>query len=223
MLGMYVGRAVKLEDTFDVSAPPERVWAFMLDLEQVTPCMPGAELTELPDPRTWKGKVKIKLGAVSLAYAATAVIAEQDEQARRVVIDANGRETRGKGTAKAKIESHLEPAGDGTRVVMSTDLTISGPVAQYGRGMIADVSKRLTGEFAECLSQRIAAPVAAAEGAAEAQAAGDGDQGTPAPAEPAPVAKPIGGLRLGAWALWRAIVRFFRRIGGAIAGLFRRG
>jgi carbon monoxide dehydrogenase subunit G len=221
---MYIQLAgVKLEDTFEVSAAPERVWDFMLDLEQVTPCMPGAELTELPDPRTWKGKVKIKLGAVSLAYAATAVIAEQDEQARKVVIDANGRETRGKGTAKAKIESHLEPTGDGTRVVMSTDLTISGAVAQYGRGMIADVSKRLTGEFAECLGKRIAAPAAAEGGAAEAQAAGDGGEGTPAPAEPAPVAKPIGGLRLGAWALWRAIVRFLERVGRAIAGLFRRG
>jgi uncharacterized protein len=214
---------VKLEDTFEVSAAPERVWDFMLDLEQVTPCMPGAELTELPDPRTWKGKVKIKLGAVSLAYAATAVIAEQDEQARRVVIDANGRETRGKGTAKAKIESRLEPAGDGTRVVMNTDLTISGAVAQYGRGMIADVSKRLTGEFADCLSKRIAVPPAAAGDAAEAHAAGEGGEATAAPAEPAPVGKPIGGLRLGAWALWRAIVRFFGRIGDAIARLFRRG
>jgi uncharacterized protein len=214
---------VELENSFEVTAPPERVWDFMLDLEQVTPCMPGAELTELPDPRTWKGKVKIKLGAVSLAYAATAVIAEHDEQARRVVIDANGRETRGKGTAKAKIESHLEPVGDGTRVVMSTDLTISGPVAQYGRGMIADVSKRLTGEFAECLSKRIAAPPAAAEDGADARASAGGDGEAPAPAEPAPVAKPIGGLRLGAWALWRAIVRFFGRIGGAVAALFRRG
>ena len=213
---------MKLEDTFEVSAPPERVWDFMIDLEQVTPCMPGAELTELPDPRTWKGKVKIKLGAVSLAYAATAVIAEQDEQARKVVIDANGRETRGKGTAKAKIESHLEPTGDGTRVVMSTDLTISGAVAQYGRGMIADVSKRLTGEFAECLGKRIAAPAPAGGGAPEAQAAGDGEE-SPAPAEPAPVAKPIGGLRLGAWALWRAVARFFGRIGNAIGRLFRRG
>jgi uncharacterized protein len=206
---------VELEDAFEVAAPPERVWDFMLDLEQVTPCMPGAELTELPDPRTWKGKVKIKLGAVSLAYAATAVIAEQDEQARRVVIEANGRETRGKGTAKATIESHLEPAGDGvTRVTMHTDLTISGAVAQYGRGMIADVSKRLTGEFAECLGARIAAPAAAAE---------DGDEaGSPTTTEPAPVAKPIGGLRLGIWAFWRAIVRFFSRIGRAIAAPFRR-
>jgi uncharacterized protein len=213
---------VKLEDSFEVSAPVERVWDFMLDLERVTPCMPGAELIELPDERTWKGKVKIKLGAVSLSYATTAVIAEQDDQARRVVIEASGRETRGKGTAKATIESRLEPGADGTtRVVMSTDLTISGAVAQYGRGMIADVSKRLTSEFANCLGERIAAPDAG-DGGDGAPSGGD-RAAAPAAAEPAPVAKPIGGLRLGAWALWRAIVRFFGRVGRAIAAPFRRG
>jgi carbon monoxide dehydrogenase subunit G len=202
---------VELENSFEVDAPPERVWDFMLDLEQVTPCMPGAELDELPDERTWKGKVKVKLGAVSLSYAATAVIEEQDEQSRSVVIKANGRETRGKGTAKATINSQLEPGADGgTQVTMRTDLTISGAVAQYGRGLISDVSGRLTGEFANCLQARIAAPAPPAEG--------DG-AGAPATAEPAPVAKPIGGLRLGAWAVWRAIVRFFQRI----ASVFRRG
>jgi uncharacterized protein len=201
---------VELENSFEVDAPPERVWDFMLDLEQVTPCMPGAELDELPDERTWKGKVKVKLGAVSLSYAATAVIEEQDEQSRSVVIKANGRETRGKGTAKATINSQLQPGADGgTQVTMRTDLTISGAVAQYGRGLIADVSGRLTGEFANCLQARIAAPAPPAEG--------DG-AGASATAEPAPVAKPIGGLRLGAWAVWRAIVRFFQRIGS----VFRR-
>jgi uncharacterized protein len=149
---------VKLEDTFDVPAPPERVWEFMLDLERVTPCMPGAELEEMPDEDTWKGRVNVKLGAVSLSYAATAVIDERDEQGRRVVIKADARETRGKGTATATIEAHLEPMDDaGTRVVMNTDLMILGAVAQYGRGMIADVSKHLTGQFAECLKARIAA------------------------------------------------------------------
>jgi uncharacterized protein len=204
---------MELEDSFEVAAPAERVWDFMLDLERVTQCMPGAELIELPDPRSWKGNLKVKLGAISLTYAADAVIADQDEQARHVVIEANGRETRGKGTAKATIDSHLEPAGDGvTRVVMNTDLTISGAVAQYGRGMIADVSKRLTGEFADCLGARIAPP-ATAQG---------GETAAPAAADPAAVAKPVGGLRLGLWALWRAIVRLFGRLGRAVAAPFRR-
>jgi carbon monoxide dehydrogenase subunit G len=203
-----------LENSFEVTAPPERVWDFMLDLERVTPCMPGAELEDLPDQRTWKGKVKVKLGAVSLSYAATAVIEEQDEQARTVVIKANGRETRGKGTATATINSRLEPIdGGGTRVLMHTDLTISGAVAQYGRGMIADVSGRLTGEFADCLQARIGAPEASEAEGPNAQVAADA----------APAAKPIGGLRLGLWAIWRAIVRFFRRLGQGIGSLFRRG
>jgi carbon monoxide dehydrogenase subunit G len=196
---------MELENTFEVAAPPERVWDFMLDLERVTPCMPGAELTELPDEHTWKGNVRVKLGAVSLAYAATVVIDHKDEQARHAVLKASGRETRGKGTASATIDSRLEPGADGgTRVVMSTDLTITGAVAQYGRGMIADVSSRLTGEFADCLQARIAAPAPAA-----------GEEAEAAP-------KPIGGIRLGLWALVRAVSRFFSRIAGAVGSLFRR-
>jgi uncharacterized protein len=205
---------VELENSFEVPAPPERVWDFMLDLERVTPCMPGAELEDLPDERTWKGKVTVKLGAVSLSYAATAVIDEQDELARQVVIKAKGRETRGKGNASATIKSRVEPVdGGGTRVLMHTGLTISGAVAQYGRGMIADVSSRLTDEFANCLQARIAAPGAST----------DDGPGAPAQAERVAVAKPIGGLRLGLWAIWRAILRFFRRISSAIGSLLRRG
>jgi carbon monoxide dehydrogenase subunit G len=196
---------VELENAFEVEAPPDRVWDFLLDLERVTPCMPGAELTDLPDERTWKGKVTVKLGAVSLSYAATSVIEEKDEQSRRAVLKASGRETRGKGMASATINSNLEPAGDGgTRVTMHTDLTISGAAAQYGRGMIADVSKRLTDEFAACLKARI-------------EASGE-EAGEEAPAR----AKPIGGIRLGLWALARALRGLFARIGRALGSLFRR-
>jgi len=196
---------VELENAFEVQAPPEHVWDFLLDLERVTPCMPGAELTELPDDRTWKGKVTVKLGAVSLSYAATVVIDEKDEQGRSVVMKASGRETRGRGMASATINSSVASAGDGgTRVVLGTDLTISGPAAQYGRGMIADVSKRLTDQFADCLRARIAGPV---------EAAGE---------ERASTAKPIGGIRLALWTMARAVSRLFVRIGGAVRSLFRR-
>ena len=197
---------MELENAFEVEAPPDRVWDFLLDLERVTPCMPGAELTDLPDERTWKGKVTVNLGAVSLSYAATSVIEDKDEQNRRVVLKASGRETRGKGMASATIKSNLEPAGDGgTRVSMHTDLTISGAAAQYGRGMIADVSKRLTDEFAACLKARIEAP-------------GEEEAGEEATAK----AKPIGGIRLGLWALARALRRLFARIGRALGSVFRR-
>lgn len=193
---------MELENSFEVPAPPEQVWEFMLDLERVTPCMPGAELEELVDERTWKGSVTVKLGAVKLSYASTVVIEERDDAARRVVLKASGREKRGKGMANATINSRVEPADGATRVTMATDLTISGAVAQYGRGMIADVSRRLTDEFASCLKAQLAARPAGEAPAAE-------------PPAPGAKAKPIGGIRLGLWALVRAI-------GRAIARVFRR-
>lgn len=213
---------MELENTLQFTAPPPTVWDFLLDLERVTPCMPGAELKELVDERTWKGNVKVKVGAVSLAYDATVVVAERDDEARRVVLEAKAREMRGRGMANATIRSAVEPEGEsGTRVDMNTDLTVSGPVAQFGRGMIADVSKRLADEFATCLEARLAAP-ATAEPAGEA-AAGEGTAPTPTgPSEPAPAAKPVGGIRLALWALARAVGRQLARLGRAIAGLFQR-
>ncbi len=174
----------------------------MLDVEQVAPCMPGAEITGKVDERTWKGKVGIKLGPVSLAFAGTLVREEVDESAKRVVLKAEGSETRGKGAASAVVTSKLEPTDEGTRVDVITDLTISGAVAQYGRGMIADVAQRFTAEFAQCLAARMGSPA----GEAGAEAA------------PPPVAKPVSGLRLGVWALFRAIGRSFGRLFGTSKG-----
>jgi len=151
---------MELSEAFEVAAPPQQVWSFLLDLERVTPCMPGAELSDLPDERTWKGQMKVKLGAVSLTYAATVVVDEADEASGAVVLKARGRETRGKGTANATVDARVLPAGEGTAVALEVDLRVSGPVAQYGRGMIADVSKRLTGEFAERLRERISSAAA---------------------------------------------------------------
>jgi len=157
---------------------------------------------------------------VKLSYASTVVIEERDDAARRVVMKASGREKRGKGMANATIDSQVEQAGDGaSRVTMATDLTISGAVAQYGRGMIADVSKRLTDEFADCLRARLAAqpaPAPAGEPAPAGAPAAGAPVGEPVPApsapEPLPAARPIGGLRLGLWAFFRAIARAIRRL-----------
>ncbi|HEX6115764.1 MAG TPA: SRPBCC family protein [Solirubrobacterales bacterium] len=204
---------MELENSFEVGAPRDRVWDFLLDLERVTPCIPGAELDELPDERTWKGKVTVKLGAVSLSYAATAVIEQRDEESGRVVIEAQGRETRGKGRASATINSTLEETGEGTKVEMHTDLKISGPAARYGRGMMEDVSKRLTGQFADCLKATIETGEEGSEAAAKPASA-------PAPA---PVAKPVGGIRLAAWAIGRAILRAMGRIVAAIRARFSGG
>ncbi len=184
---------MKLENSFIVPGATDQVWKFMLDVERVVPCMPGAEITETVDERTWKGKVSVKLGPVSLAFAGTVVREEANEAARRVVLNARGSESRGKGTAAATVTSQLEPADGGTRVGIITDLTLSGAVAGYGRGLIADVSKRFTDQFAECLASQISA------------------SGAEAAAPPAGAAKPISGIRLALWALFRAIARIFRR------------
>lgn len=202
---------MQLENSFEVPAPPDRAWEYLLDVEQVAPCMPGAELTEVVDERTWKGRVVVKLGPVTLSYAGTVVMEERDDANRRIVLRATGTETRGKGAASALVTSHLEPEGSGTRVVMHTDLTISGAAAQYGRGMIADVSQRLTNEFARCIAARLSEPAPAAEG------------GAPAEAAPPPAAAPVSGIRLGLWALWRAVVRTAGRMWRAVRSPLQRG
>lgn len=224
---------MKLENTFEVPAPPEVVWPFLLDVENVAPCMPGAELTDVVDETTWKGKVTVKLGPVSLAYKGTVNMTERDESGRRIHLDAKGTEMRGKGTASAKVTSQLESTeGGGTRTTITTDLTITGQAAQYGRGMIQDVSQRLTGEFADCLADRLRGMGDGSEEAASREGAPGGDDapagaGGPAGASGGPDAgprqgtKPVSGLRLGLWALVRAIGRGLRRLRDAVVGLFR--
>jgi uncharacterized protein len=195
---------VQLENSLEVSSPPEQVWEFLLDVERVAPCMPGAELTEVVDDRTWKGKVTLKLGPVSLGFFGTVVMQEEDRAGLRVVLKADGRETRGKGSASALVTTRLEAiGGGGTRVIMLTDLTISGTLSQYGRGMIADVSQRLTNQFAECVRTQLAS------------APGE------VPSPPAPQA--VGGIRLGLWALFRAAGRLLARMWRILSSPFRRG
>ena len=220
-----------IENDFTVQAPIDRVWNFLLDVEKVAPCMPGAELTEVVDDHTWKGKTNIKVGPVSLSFAGTVVMEERDDEAHRVKLAAKGMEQRGKGAASAAVVSHLEQADDGTKVSMETDLTITGAVAQYGRGMMQDISQRLTREFAQCLEASILAGEASAgTGTAAAAVASDDEPGSGAGTTDPPVAggavgasvtpappvtaRPVKGLRLGLWAFWRAIVRFFKRLFG---------
>jgi uncharacterized protein len=220
---------MQIQNEFVVKAPIDRVWKHMLDVENVAPCMPGAELTEVVDDHTWKGKTNIKIGPVSLSFAGTVVIQERDDAGHRVVLKAQGMEQRGKGAASALATSQLTEVEGGTKVVLDTDLTISGAVAQYGRGMIADISQRLTREFAQCLEANIIAGEAEpadgdAGGLIEAPRAESSTVAVPeqradagkAPAGPAPAqtARPVRGFRLGVWALWRAVVRFFQRLFG---------
>ncbi len=221
---------MKIENRFEVKAPIDQVWSYMLDVERVAPCMPGAQLTEVVDDKTWKGKTNVKVGPVALTFTGTVVMEERDDDAHRVKLHAKGMEQKGKGAAQASVVSQLEEIEGGTRVSIDADLTITGAVAQYGRGMLQDISQRLTGEFAKCLEANIMAeggsdragqaaaePSASAAGAATAVAE---PRESPAPAPPRPkpqpvaTAKPVKGFRLGLWAFWRTVVRFFKRLFG---------
>jgi carbon monoxide dehydrogenase subunit G len=206
---------VQLDNEFTVPAPLEQVWAYMLDVEKIAPCAPGAELTEVVDDRTWKGKMNVKVGPVAMSFAGTVALQERDDAAHRAVLKAEGREQKGRGAASALVTARLEQAGEGTKVFISTDLTISGAAAQYGRGMIGDVSKRLTGEFASCLQARIGAQEVPTR--APAPPTADSPPVTAAPAT-AESAEPVKGLRLALWALWRAIVRAAGRLFGRSSG-----
>ena len=201
-----------IEDTFTVRTPVDRLWAFIQDIERIAPCLPGAELTEVVDERTWKGKVHVKFGPVQMAFSGTVVMEERDDATHRARLSAKGTEQRGKGVATAKVESWLEPAGDeGTTVHIRSDLTITGAAAQLSRGLLPEVSKLMTKQFATCLE----ATLTEEEPSSPAPAAATGPTSDPAQA-PAPktAPTPVGGFGLGLRALWASIRRFFSRLFG---------
>jgi carbon monoxide dehydrogenase subunit G len=181
------------------------------DVEAIAPCMPGAELTEAVDERTWKGKVHVRFGPIQMAFTGTVVVEERDDVAHRARLFAKGTEQRGKGAATAKVESWLEPAGDeGTTVHIRSDLTITGAAAQLSRGLLPEVSKLLTKQFAECLEAKLhEEPQGMVATVAEAEA-----QTETAEPVPAATSKAVGGFGLGLRALWAAIMRFLARLLG---------
>jgi uncharacterized protein len=185
---------VKLENSFDVEARPEAAWELLMDVPRVIPCMPGAKLLDTVDEANWKAQLDVKLGPIGLAFATDVKREAADEAARVATLSARARETRGRGGAQAKIESRLTPTDGGTHVDIVTDLSLSGPVAQYGRGLIEDVSRQLVGRFADCLRTQLTAA-------------------TPEEAEAATAvhAKPVAGVRLGLGALASSVARRFRR------------
>jgi carbon monoxide dehydrogenase subunit G len=203
---------VLIEDRFTVRTPVDRLWAFIQDVERIAPCLPGAELTEVVDDHTWKGKVLVKFGPVQMSFVGTVVMEERDDVARRARLFAKGAEQRGKGVANAKVESWLEPAGDGTTVHFRSDITITGAAAQLSRGLLPEVSRLLTRQFADCLESKLNERSTAAPVTASASAS--------APTEPVQGAAPqaVGGFGLGLRALWATIARFFSRLFGRRTG-----
>jgi hypothetical protein len=165
----------------------------------------------------------VKFGPVQMAFSGTVVMEEKDDEAHRATLSAKGTEQRGKGVANAKVESWLEPAGDdGTTVHIRSDITITGAAAQLSRGLLPEVSKLLTKQFADCLEAKLNEETAVATPAASNTASSDtsGGEKATAPAEPAPKTTPqaVGGFGLGLRALWATIVRFFSRLFGRRTG-----
>jgi carbon monoxide dehydrogenase subunit G len=187
---------MELLNEFRVPVPVDQAWALLTDVERIAPCMPGAQLQEVEGDE-YRGIVKVKVGPITAQYKGKARFQHLDEAAHRAVLLAEGRETRGQGNATAAIEATLVPDGDGTLVSIVTDLAVTGRVAQFGRGVLADVSARLLDQFVACLESEVLggepAPVPVPDGrqqatAAEATPAGNGNGAAPAPA-PAPPAE----------------------------------
>jgi len=171
---------MKLEQNFTVPVPVEQAWEVLLDLQRVAPCMPGATLTSV-EGHEFTGNVKVKLGPIMLTYNGKGRFVERDEAARRVVIEASGRDTRSAGTAAATVTAQLVGEGGQTRVDVATDLSITGKPAQFGRSMISDVSTKLLGQFADCLAGKLGEGGTPAGGAvASPETAGAGESGTAA-------------------------------------------
>jgi carbon monoxide dehydrogenase subunit G len=186
---------MRLEQAFEVEAPIADVWAALIDVERVAPCLPGAEITEAADDGTYRGTFEVKLGPTSASYRGTLEMESVDEAAHVATMKASGQDKRGQGTAKATIASRLSEANGATRVAVETDFTITGRLARFGRGgMMQDISNRLLRDFASCLQAKLA----------EEHTAGG-------PATAAEEAKPVMGLSLFFSVLWERLRRLFRR------------
>jgi carbon monoxide dehydrogenase subunit G len=170
---------MELTNEFEVAVPVERAWVVLTDLERLAPCLPGAQLREVEGDE-YRGAVKIKVGPITTSYDGAIRFLERDEPAHRMVLKADGRETRGQGNVSAVITATMSPSGEGTSVVVATDLTISGKVAQFGRGVLADVSAKLLDQFVLNLESTVLAKedTDSSPGADSAASDGPGSQGT---------------------------------------------
>jgi carbon monoxide dehydrogenase subunit G len=195
---------MQFSNSFDVSLPPDEAWKTLMDIPRIAPCMPGAELTEVVDSETYKGKVAVRMGPVVLAFAGTAKFEARDDSAHTARVKAQGTDAKGRGGANAAVNFCLEPLVAGSRVLIDTDLNLSGSVAQYGRGagMIQTIAAQLINQFAKALEKQIAQSAAAATASSSRPA-------KPETATPS-VVKPIGGFSLVMQALWAGIRDLFR-------------
>jgi uncharacterized protein len=202
---------VEFDNSFDVPLPPAEAWAVLMDIRRIAPCLPGAELTEVVDDRNYKGRVSVRLGPVALIFAGLVTFEEIDDANHAARIKAQGTDAKGRGGAHAKSSFRIEPAGSGSKVLVHTDLALSGSVAQYGRGvgLIQTTAAQIMNQFAANLKAQIAP-----QGAAVAQPSATALRSSAMPtasSAPPPAAKPISGFSLMAKVIWDSIMRLFGR------------
>jgi uncharacterized protein len=193
---------VRIENDFEVPAPPAETYALLVDLEQVAGCIPGGEVGPRAEDGSHPASIAVRLGPMRMNYTGTVRIEDADEAAHRAVLAADVRERRGQGTAKAKMTMVVAATEAGSRVETVTDAKLTGKAAQMGRGVVDDVAARLVAEMATCIAARLEP----AEGEV-----GEPERATPTPAP----AKPIGGLRLLMRVFWERLKRAFGRLRGA--------
>jgi carbon monoxide dehydrogenase subunit G len=217
---------MEFDNSFEVPLPVDETWKLLMDIRRIAPCLPGAELSEVIDDRTYKGKVGVRLGPVSLAFAGTVKFDEIDDAAHRAKISAQGSDAKGRGAANATATFHLEPVTGGSKVLVHTHLTLSGAVAQYGRGVgiiqitaaqiITQFANNLKAQFAPTAVPASSAPAAASSVPSPAAASGAPAALAPpvatAAASPAAsAAKPISGFALAGAVLLAWLKRLFGR------------
>jgi uncharacterized protein len=183
---------MRLSNEFTVAAPLERTWETLLDVESVAACLPGASIEPVGEDGMYRGSMRVKVGPVTIAYSGTVRLADVDADQHVASFDARAKETKGAGTAAAIIRNRLEPAGDGTHVVVETDLNVTGRAAQFGRGLMEDVASKMLADFAGRLEQLVL------EGAPAAQAPVATEPGAPAAPAPEPeeTSLDVGGVLL---------------------------
>jgi carbon monoxide dehydrogenase subunit G len=186
--------SMELDHEFTVPVPVDQAWAVLLDIERIAPCMPGATLDSV-DGDDFTGRLKVKLGAMTITYKGSARIAARDEDTHTVSIEGTGKEARGAGTASANVQAQLHGEGDSTRVTVHTKLNITGRPAQFGRNIMSEVGGKLVGRFADNLAEEIARPAEGAAAPEAPEAAPAEPQAEPAPSgdgapQPAEAAEP---------------------------------
>lgn len=199
---------MEIRNSFDVPLQPDDAWKVLMDVPRIVPCMPGAELIDTIDERSYRGKVSVKLGPVALAFTGNATFEEIDDVAKTARLKAQGADTKGRGRAEAAVRFHLEPIPEGSRVNVVTDVVLSGSVAQYGRGagLIQSVASQLIGQFADCLrtmlaQENIVSPAGSPSNEAPAS--------MPAASQTRIQQKPISGFSLILSAIWASIRGLF--------------